>query len=291
MSGQFFLGVDGGATQCRARVRSRDGARLAESQGAAANIYVDFDKALASVAAVVAAALDKAGLKGREGAVALGVGLAGLSSPHDARQVEARFQNFARVAAANDAVVACLGAHGGADGGIVIAGTGTAAMARVNGAETVIGGRGFILGDDGSGARIGHEALRAAVRAADGIGPESAMTAAMLQKFGGDPLAAVTWAAGAKPGDFGALAPLVLDHARREDALALPIVMSAVAAIGALARAVKALGAPRVALVGGLGGALRPFFPSELQAALGEPQADATEGALLLAGLPRRALA
>ena len=48
-------------------------------------------------------------------------------------------------------MTACIGAHAGADGGLVIAGTGSAAIARVRGKETIIGGRGFALGDDGVG--------------------------------------------------------------------------------------------------------------------------------------------
>jgi len=52
---------------------------------------------------------------------------------------------------------------------LVIAGTGSAAVARVGGQRgRVIGGRGFLLGDDGSIARVGAEAIRAALRAHDG---------------------------------------------------------------------------------------------------------------------------
>ena len=279
-----FLGIDGGATRCRARLRDAAGATLAEADGAAANIYVDFDAAIGVIDGVIDAALQKAGLAGKEGSIALGLGLAGLSSDGDARRVEARFSRFAHVRAANDAVVACLGAHSGADGAIVIAGTGSAAMARVKGQDTVLGGRGFILGDDGSGARIGLDALGAAVKAADGLGPRSAMTDALLARFGGEALPAVEWAHDAKPRDFGALAPVVLDHAERGDLLALPIVGRAVAAIAALTQAVRALGAERVALVGGLSEALRPFFDDSLDDALLRPAHDPIEGAIILAG-------
>ena len=278
-----FLGIDGGATRCRARLRDAAGARLAQAEGAAANIYVDFEGGIGVIGGVVGSALQKAGLVGKEGSVALGLGLAGLSSDSDARRVEARFPQFARARAANDAVIACLGAHGGADGAIVISGTGSAAMARVKGRDTILGGRGFILGDDGSGARIGLEALRAATKAGDGLGPRSALSDALLARFGGV-LAAVEWAHDANPGDFGALAPVALDHAARGDLLALPIIGRAVAAIAALNQAVRALGAERVALVGGLGGALRPFFDDALDDALLSPAHDPVDGAIILAG-------
>ena len=279
----YFLGVDGGATRCRGRLRDGSGRLLASANGAAANIYVDFDRAIGAIEDVTSAVLQNAGLAGAK-CVALGLGLAGLSKDADARRVEGRFPRFEKVRAVNDAVIACLGAHDGADGAIVIAGTGSAAMVRIAGAETIVGGRGFILGDDGSAARIGLEALRAAVRAADGLGPRSPMTDALLARFSGGPLPAVEWASDAKPGDYGAFAPLTVHHAARDDVVALPIINQAVAAIAALTHAVQKLGAERVALVGGLGAALRPFFDDALARALRRPAHDPVDGAILLAG-------
>jgi len=280
----YFLGVDGGATRCRARLRDESGRLLASADGAAANIYVDFDRGIEVIEGVTSATLQNAGLVGGAGAVALGLGLAGLSREEDARRVEASFPRFAKVRAANDAVIACLGAHDGSDGAVVIAGTGSAAMARVAGLDTIIGGRGFILGDDGSGARIGLEALRAAVRAADGLGPSSPLTESLLSRFGGGPLPAVEWALVAKPGDYGAFAPLVIEYAERGDAVALPIVRKAVMAVAALTRAMEMRGAERVALVGGLGAALRPFFDDLLARTLLLPLHDPVDGAIILAG-------
>ena len=89
--------------------------------------------------------------------------------------------------AANDATAACIGAHAGADGGLIIAGTGSAAIARVRYKETIIGGRGFALGDDGSGSHIGLDAMRAAMRAFDRLGPASALTADLISHFDSDP--------------------------------------------------------------------------------------------------------
>jgi glucosamine kinase len=152
-SATLFLGVDGGATRCRARLRDADGAALAEAVGAAANIHVDFAAAVAAMRAVVDDALGKAGLgDGDRELIAMGLGLAGFKQGSDQARVAATFPGFRLVCAANDATTACIGAHAGADGGLVIAGTGSAAIARVQGQETIIGGRGFALGDDGSGS-------------------------------------------------------------------------------------------------------------------------------------------
>jgi len=282
---RFFLGVDGGATRCRARLRDAGGAFVAEVEGPPANVYVDFDGAIAAARAQIEAACAKVGLAAADRArVALGLGLAGLSSADDAKRVEARFNGLAGVRAANDAVTACLGAHGGADGALVIAGTGSAAIARVNGRETVIGGRGFLLGDDGSAARVGADAVRAALRAYDGLGPSSPLTQEAMRRFRDDPLVAIQWAISAKPTGYGAFAPLVFECAGAGDEMALAIVSSAARAVDALISAVQALGAERVALVGGLSGAIRPYLEASSQAALSRPLFDAVDGAILLAG-------
>ena len=281
----FFLGVDGGASGCRARLRDADGASLAEVAGPPANIYVDFDAAIANVRAQVEAACAMAGLAAANRArLALGLGLAGLSSAGDVKRVEARFEGLAGVRAANDAVTACLGAHGGADGALVIAGTGSAAIARVSGRETVIGGRGFLIGDDGSAARVGADAVRAALRAHDGLGPSSPLTKEVMRRFRDDPLVVIEWAISAKPAGYGAFSPLAFECAAAGDEVALAIVGAAARAVDALIRAVQALGAERVALVGGLSEAIGPYLEASSQAALSRPLFDAVDGAILLAG-------
>lgn len=282
----FFLGVDGGATHSRARLRDGEGRLLGEAAGAAANVYVDFARAIEAVRAVVASAMSAAPNPVAPEAIALGLGLAGITTEADARKVEGQFSAFGSVRAENDAVTACLGAHGGADGAIIIAGTGSAAMARLNGKSTVLGGRGFIVGDEGSAARIGLDAVRAAAKAADGLGPASRLTDAVLKHLGGDVASLVAWAATAKPGDFGAFAPLTIAEAEKGDKIATGIVDHAAEAILALLKSMQAIGANKVALVGGLGPALRPFFGSSLQKTLLEPRFDACEGAILLAGGP-----
>jgi glucosamine kinase len=281
----FFLGVDGGATRCRVRLRDASGAALAEAEGPAANIYVDFDRALAVVRDLTAQALDKAGIASAErGNIALGLGLAGLSSKEEAARVAAALPDWASVHAVMDAIAACVGAHAGADGGFIIAGTGSAGAARVKGRETIVGARGFLLGDDGAAARIGADALRAALRAFDGLQASTPLTDALMRHFSSDPLAMLQWALTAKPADYGAFAPQVLAAARDDDRTAIPIVETAARALGAIAAALEALGAPRIAMVGGLAEPIKPYLAPELAAKLVVPLFDAVDGAILIAG-------
>jgi glucosamine kinase len=285
VSRTLYLGVDGGATRSRARLREADGKLLAEATGSAANIHVDFDAARAALRALVDATLINAGLNQADAeSIAMGLGLAGFKGESDEARVAAAFPGFLRVRAGNDATTACVGAHAGADGGLIIAGTGSAAVARVRNKQTIIGGRGFALGDDGSGSHIGLNAMRSAMRAYDRIGPESALTQDLISHFNNDPVAMMNWALSAKPGDFGGLAPRVFEHAASHDPIALEIVRTAARAIGVLTRGVVALGAERVALVGGVGEALRPYFEPDIAARLKPPLYDPTDGAILFVG-------
>jgi len=279
------IGVDGGATHSRARLRGPEGKLLAEASGAAANIHVDFAAAIEAIRAVIDEVLVKAGLRDADRArIAIGLGLAGVSDTSDAARVVAALPGFALVRAANDSATACIGAHAGADGGLVNAGTGTVAIARVAANETIIGGRGFMLGDDGSAARIGLQALRAAILAFDRLGPASDLTREILTEFGGDPVAMIRWSRDAKPGDFGAFSRRVFERAAGRDPIALAIVGEAARAVEALVRGVIALGAERVAMVGGVGEALRPYFEPDIAARLTQPVYDPTDGAILFAG-------
>ena len=71
---------------------------------------------------------------------------------------------FASVRFISDGLAACLGAHGGADGAVVVAGTGSIGVGLIGGRELRFGGYGFPISDEGSGADIGLQAIRLALR-------------------------------------------------------------------------------------------------------------------------------
>lgn len=278
---QFFLGVDGGATRCRARLRDSSGRELGRGIGPASNIYIDFEAAMRVVRETIDSAIVEDPARHK---IAVGLSLAGLSDAKEAQRVAAALPGFAHVVAVNDAVAACVGANGLGDGGLIIAGTGSAGIARVGAKTTIIGGRGYWLGDDGSAARLGEAALRATLRALDGLEPMSGLARALARHFDEDPLRMSRWAVDAKPRDYGAFAPEILDVAKSGDARAREIAGQAAKAIEALANALGALGAERIALVGGFGEPLRPFLPPNVARRLVPPRRDAVDGAILLAG-------
>lgn len=282
-SERLFLGVDGGGTRCRARIRDGSGRLIGEGVAGAANARRG---ARATMEAVVAAARE-ALAAGGVGADALarlhaGLGLAGVCQREGRAAVLAEPHPFASRALTTDFAAACLGAHGGEDGGVVIVGTGSVAYGRANGREFRFGGWGFEVSDDGGGAPLGRAAVAHALRAADGLEPRGALAEETLQMLGGDQDAAVAWVGAAGPADFGSFAPLVLRHAAGDPA-AERLLKAAAAAVSALVLRLVGCGAARIALVGGLSEAYAPRLSDAARSPLVEPKGDALDGALELA--------
>jgi glucosamine kinase len=284
MSG-LFMGVDGGGTKCRARLSDAAGRALGEGLGGPANIWRDPERAMRSVLAACRIAVQSAGLSETALAEAhAGLGLAGAGQQSAVERFAALPHPFASISVETDACAAWLGAFGGADGGIVIVGTGSCGFAVVGGVTTYVGGFGAEISDEGSGAAIGRDAIRRALWAQDGRAPMTALAAALLSAFAGGREPIIEWAKAAQPSEFASFAPLVFEHARAGDPLGRALVTEAATEIARIAERLAAVGAPAIALIGGLAEQpLRPWLPAALQARLVAPRADAMDGAILMA--------
>ncbi len=286
----LFLGIDGGGSKCRARIRTAVGVMLAEAVGGAANVYQNPEGALDNVRATAREAAAKAGV-----AVATlhaGLGLAGIVTAADQSRVTAETLPFASVTVDNDAFAACVGAFSGGRGGIVIAGTGSIGFAVVNDERHMVGGWGFQLGDHGSGAWLGHHAVRRAALVMDGLLQPTHLTDEIQKRIGDSRRVMSAWSETAKPRDYAAFAPLVFEAAAHADVQGMSIVIEGAAAISKLGHALLARGAKRLCLLGGLSTAYPIYLDADVRAALVIPEHDAVDGAIMMArkarGLPEK---
>jgi len=280
----FYLGIDGGGTRCRARIEDQHGRMLGEASSGPATTRIGLDKAWRSVTEATEAAAARAGLTREDFAkLHAGIGLAGLGRRGAEAALNEIAHPFASVVFISDGLAACLGAHSGADGAIVVAGTGSVGIGLVEGREIRVGGYGFPVSDDGSGADIGLQVVRLALRAADGRAELTPLLSEVLGAFDHDPYQAVAWSEEARATDYAALAPIVLRHASEGDAVGRRIVERAADAIGDLLDVFLGRGISRVSLVGGLADAITLWLTPDLRARLKRPDADATAGALLVA--------
>lgn len=284
MANDLFLAVDGGGTRCRARLSDASGARLGEASAGPANIRSGLKDAFASVFEATLACLEQARLTADDlPRITACLALAGATEPAELAAATMHQQAFGKAILTSDAHAACVGAHGGHDGAVVIAGTGSIGWAVLRGRQHRVGGWGPEISDEGSGAWLGRETLRRVLAAHDGRAASSALLRNVFERFGSDPHAIVSWVARATPRDLGALAPIVVEHAARDDETAIDLLRIGAAHLDAIAARLVALGAPRLALVGGLAPHIESWLSASTRERLVAPGGDALDGALQIA--------
>ncbi|MEO6725951.1 MAG: BadF/BadG/BcrA/BcrD ATPase family protein [Blastocatellia bacterium] len=184
----FWLGVDGGGTNCRAIIANDAGETLGEGQAEAANfLRVGLEKAVSHLKKAVHQACGQAGIEPLQITAAC-IGLAGVSHPDHNRQMLNALKEvlpIPDILLETDARVALAGATGNSTGVVVIAGTGSIACGiNARGRFARSGGWGPILGDEGSGNYIGRRALEAVMMAYDYRGQPTSMMDPVLKHFG-----------------------------------------------------------------------------------------------------------
>jgi glucosamine kinase len=280
----LFIGVDGGGTGCRARIEDAQGCLLGTGIAGPAALRIGVDRALAEVVKACRVALEEAGLGSNAlSSVHAAVGLAGVGRKGVLEQLVLQPHPFRSVVYAHDASIACIGAHGARDGGIVIVGTGSVGFAVVGGREVRVGGYGFPISDEGSGADLGLHSIRLALRAYDKRAVETSLTRDVMMRFHNDPFEAVAWMDHATATDYAIFAPLVMRHADAGDPVARRIIRDAAEQIDELVRRLSDCGASRVALLGGLASSMQPWLAPDVQRRLVPVEGDAVDGALHLA--------
>jgi glucosamine kinase len=280
----LFVGVDGGGTGCRARIEDAKGCVLGTGIAGPAALRIGVDRALAEVEKACRVALEEAGLGSNAlNSVHAAVGLAGVGRKGLLEELELRPHPFRSVIYAHDATIACIGAHGARDGGIVIVGTGSVGFAVVGGREVRVGGYGFPISDEGSGADLGLHSIRMALRAYDERAVGTSLTRDVMMRFHNDPFEAVAWMDHATATDYATFAPLVMRHADAGDPVARRIVRDAAEQIDELVRRLSECGASRIALLGGLATSMQPWLAPDVQRRLVPVEGDAVDGALHLA--------
>lgn len=281
----YFLGVDAGGSHCRARLVDRSGTVLGTGESGPANARIGIEALGAALDEVTGQAIAAAGLDAAAvGTISTAMGIAGISRTGMREQMAARPFPFASVKFETDAEIANLGANGGGDGAVLIIGTGSVAQVRHEGRSFSIGGYGFPISDEGSGAALGLSAMRHALRALDGRTKPTPLSSAVTARFGHEFPRAIEWMDQATPRDYGSFAPLVMDFAEAQDEIARAIVEEAARHIERFIDTVFARGVSRCCLVGGLSLRIQPWLKARTVERLSQPIGDALDGALFLSG-------
>lgn len=176
----------------------------------------------------------------------IGIGMCGYGEvPAVTRQIDSLVRNVAcnhPYTIVNDVEAAWAAGLGGADGIVIIAGTGSIAYGVCGENRLRCGGWDYELGDEGSAGWIGKEALAAFTRQADGREPHGPLYNLMRDELElHDDFDVIAWAQDhySKRGDVAALSPLVSAAAEQGDTSARDIFERAAQEEALMVRTIK----------------------------------------------------
>lgn len=274
---RWWVGIDGGGTSTRAVVADAEGRIVGRGEAGASALNQGTEQAWKHIEEAIARA-GVAGLALRD--CAIGLGLSGTGVPAQLRAFVAADPGVARFSLVTDGLVALLGAHGGRPGALLISGTGSVAEALLpDGSRRMVGGWGWQIGDEGSGAWLGQQAMKLAQAAYDGRAATGPLVQAVWRQAGATREDMLGFCAQAGQGGYASLAPLVFEHAEN-DAAASALLAEAARALDALAAALHPT--LPLALAGSIALRLAPRLSPALQSRRVEPQGEPVTGALWL---------
>jgi N-acetylglucosamine kinase-like BadF-type ATPase len=277
---RLVIGIDGGGTNTRAALAAETGEVLGIGLAGPSN-YDDVGVAIAqrNIGAAVRRAWQQAGRKRRPADAAF-LGMAGVVSDDDRatiRQIaeQLRLAPPDRIGVDHDIRIALAGGLAGQPGIALIVGTGSSCYGRTaDGRFWRAGGWGHLLDDFASGYYLGLQAMVAAVRAADGRGPQTRLLPLVMESLGLrdiNELMRRLYYEGMSRAAIAALGPKVLDIAAQGDRVAKAILQRGIEELFLMVKTVaKQLnflpGSFRLTYTGGI--AQSPIFQRHFRAAL-----------------------
>jgi glucosamine kinase len=269
---QLFIGVDGGGTKCRACLYTSDLRILGSGLGGPSNPFHGEAQAQASIVKAIEMALVDAKLPVSTIAnLIVGAGLAGVNVPAVFKSMSAWQHPFKKLYLTTDLHIACIGAHSQNKGAVIVCGTGSCGYSFINGEETMIGGHGFLLGDKGSGAWLGLEAIKAMLLAHDNLGPATMLRELISSYLSAEGIMVVEKLSAATSSNYAKLASFVFEAAKQNDEVATNILREGAAYIDAVAEQLWAKQPSRMSLIGGLSELIIPWLKPSVVANLSPP--------------------
>ncbi|KQW48186.1 MULTISPECIES: BadF/BadG/BcrA/BcrD ATPase family protein [unclassified Roseateles] len=274
---RWWVGVDGGGTSTRAVVADAQGRIVGRGEAGASALGQGAEQAWRHVAEAVGRA-EVPGLDLKD--CAIGLGLSGTGVPAQLKAFVAADPGVARFTLVTDGLVALLGAHGGRPGALMISGTGSVAEALMpDCSRRMVGGWGWQIGDEGSGAWLGQQAMKLAQAAYDSRAAAGPLVQSVWRQAGSTRAELLGFCAQAGQGGYASLAPLVFEH-EADDPAAAALLDQAARALDALAAALHP--SLPLALAGSIALRLAPRLSPALQSRRVEPQGEPVIGALWL---------
>lgn len=288
----FILGIDGGGTKTIARLVNLATQEQWQASAGSSSLSNDFSGAINVLEKLIKEVTtpSKCELKN----ITAIFGLAGAGNLKLVASLQQVFASrFALLDICSDAKTSAYGANKGDEVAVVALGTGSVGM-RLQYNESgelshqLVGGWGFLIGDEGGGAKLGYYAVQAMIaefQQYTQIRSQLAKTIASSISTAGNSLTRhdiASWLSSAKPTDFAQLSPLVFQQ-QHTCSVAKQLLSAHAIQVQRLIDDTRAQEDLPVVLLGGLAEPTLPLLPISIQSLLIKPKGNALDGACLLA--------
>jgi len=283
----FILAIDGGGTKTIARLIDINSHKQWQATAGAASLTNNFNGAVAVIEYLSTELLAQSNCQPLD--VTAVFGLAGAGDETRANNFAQHFQaRFNCLKIFTDAETSAYGANNGNEVAVVALGTGSVGMRlqKDDGGElisTLVGGWGFILDDEGGGAKLGLHGIRACLSEIQRFGYcESQLAKVITENIGESRADILNWTASAKPADFAIYAPMFF--ALHQDCpVAKKLLSGHIKHVEYLIANTRAGSNLPMVLLGGLAKPTQQLLSIATQKNLQAPSGTALDGACILA--------
>lgn len=278
---KHVLCVDAGGTKTLIRVYNDTDQMLGEQRFEGASLGHQLDDSCQRIYQYIESVLAQYLLDAQQCLCVIGV--AGAGNAHNKKALTQCLSalSFSALQIESDALTSAFGANAGQNVACVALGTGSVGTRLEQGKATLVGGWGFTVGDEGSGAKLGLLAIQALINAIDKGVDFCPLLTALGALVGNDRAQLASWIKQAQVSDYAAISPIVWEHEHTD--AGQKILAQHVHSVEQLIDLTRANQALPVVLLGGLAqrtaALLSPEYRSLIQAAKG----NSVDGAFLLA--------
>ena len=289
----YFIGIDGGGTKCRVILQDKNGTQLGEGISGPANIMRNAELAKTSILDGVEKAIESANVflasQSSDASITpitvsqcvVAAGLAGANITSAKTRFETWAHPFHSLYILSDLHAACVGAHNGKPGAVIIVGTGSAGTVFNKDKFTDLGGHGFPVGDFASGAWLGLKAIQHTLLCIDNIRSPDGLAKKVYAELGtsnADEI--VAKCAGFSTHHYARLAPCMLPLLREGNNQVVPIFKEGAEYLETMAQRLLGDNTYKLALIGGLSNVYVPYFSENTRTRLKACELSPEQGAI-----------
>ena len=279
----FILGLDGGGTKTIGRIINKVTNQQWQYSSGPSSLTNNMLSARQNVTTICEHLLKNANCSPHQ--VTAVFGIAGAGNKSLASEFKSALNlRLGKLTIVSDARTSLYGANLGNPVAVVALGTGSVGMRMLeDGKEFIVGGWGFSIGDQGSGAKLGQMAIHQSLTEIDCFGKTVSLLGRRISDLLGKERADILeWIRHAQPHEYAAIAPLIFELKNNCEAAAAVLSIH-LQKVDNLIKVTLADTKLPLVVLGGLAEPTKAIMPKKLLSRLSAAKGNAVDGACILA--------